>query len=76
MVKSGLFFGGIFLSGLALGIINILVVLLLLNFIFNRKSNLKIMINVFIGSVVLLGFGMGFTLVSLVEFSDTSLSNN
>lgn len=76
IVKSGLFFGGIFLSGLALGIINILVVLLLLNFIFNRKSNLKIMINVFIGSVVLLGFGMGFTLVSLVGFSDTSLSNN
>lgn len=76
IVKSGLFFGGIFLSGLALGIINILVVLLLLNFIFNRKSNLKIMINVFIGSVVLLGFGIGFTLVSLVGFSDTSLSNN
>ena len=76
IVKSGLFFGGIFLSGLALGIINILVVLLLLNFIFNRKSNLKIMINVFIGSVVLLGFGLGFTLVSLVGFSDTSLSNN
>lgn len=76
IVKSGLFFTGIFSSGLALGIITILGILLLLNFIFNRKSNFKIMINAFIGSVILLGFGLGFVLVSLVGFSDTSLSNN
>ncbi len=76
IAKSGLFFTGIFLSGLALGIINVLGVLLLLNFIFNRKSNFKIMINVFIGSVILLGLGLGFVLVSLVGFSDASLSNN
>lgn len=76
IVKSGLFFTGIFSSGLALGIITILGILLLLNFIFNRKSNFKIMINAFIGSVILLGLGLGFVLVSLVGFSDASLSNN
>lgn len=76
IVKSGLFFTGIFSSGLALGIITILGILLLLNFIFNRKSNFKIMINTFIGSVILLGLGLGFVLVSLVGFSDASLSNN
>lgn len=76
IVKSGLFFTGIFSSSLALGIITILGILLLLNFIFNRKSNFKIMINAFLGSVILLGLGLGFTLVSLVGFSDASLSNN
>lgn len=76
IVKSGLFFTGIFSSGLALGIIIILGILLLLNFIFNRKSNFKIMINAFLGSVILLGLGLGFALVSLVGFSDASLSNN
>lgn len=76
IVKSGLFFTGIFSSSLALGIITILGILLLLNFIFNRKSNFKIMINAFLGSVILLGLGLGFTLVSLVGFSDASLNNN
>lgn len=76
IVKSGLFFTGIFSSSLALGIITILGILLLLNFIFNRKSNFKIMINAFIGSVILLGLGLGFALVSLVGFSDASSSNN
>ena len=76
IVKSGLFFTGIFSSGLALGIITILGILLLLNFIFNRKSNFKIMIYAFLGSVILLGLGLGFVLVSLVGFSDASLSNN
>ena len=76
IVKSGLFFTGIFSSCLALGIIIILGILLLLNFIFNRKSNFKIMINAFIGSIILLGLGLGFALVSLVGFSDASLSNN
>ena len=76
IVKSGLFFGGIFLLSLALGIINGLAVVLLLNFIFNRESNFKEMINVFIGSIILLGLGGGLTLVSLVGFSDTSLSDN
>lgn len=76
IVKSGLFFTGIFSSSLALGIITILGILLLLNFIFNRKSNFKIMINAFLGSVILLGLGLGFALVSLVGFSDASSSNN
>lgn len=76
IVKSGLFFGGIFLLSLALGIINGLAVVLLLNFIFNRESNFKVMINVFIGSIIFLGLGGGLTLVSLVGFSDTSLSDN
>ena len=34
------------------------------------------MINAFIGGVILLGLGLGFALVSLVGFSDASLSNN
>ena len=34
------------------------------------------MINAFIGSIILLGLGLGFVLVSLVGFSDASLSNN
>ena len=76
IVKSGLFFGGIFLLSLALGIINGLAVVLLLNFIFNRESNFKVMINVFIGSIIFLGLGGGLTLVSLVGFNDTSLSDN
>ena len=34
------------------------------------------MINAFVGGVILLGLGLGFVLVSLVGFSDASLSNN
>lgn len=71
ILKSKLHFVGVFLSLWVLIILNIIVLIFLLNLIFNRESKIKLMINSFLASLILLGLGLGFSLVSLVGFSES-----
>ena len=74
ILKSKLFFAGVFISIIALAILNIVVLIFLLNLIFNRQSKIRLMLNAFLGSLILLGMGLGFSLVSLVGFSNSLTS--
>lgn len=66
--RTGLFFIGLLISILSASVINIILILLLLNFVFNRKSNKKIMIWSFIISLVTVGIGVGLLLIGTLQF--------
>lgn len=66
--KTGLFFIGLLISILSASIINIVLILLLLNFVFNRKNNKKIMIWSFIISLITVGIGVGLILIGTLQF--------
>ena len=66
--KTGLFFFGLLLSILSCISIGSIILLLLLNFIFNRKNSKKFMILGFIGSVILFGIGCGMIAIGVVKF--------
>ena len=68
IVKTGIFFLGIAISLLALATLNIIVILFLFNFIFNRQSNKKRMIWSFIMALVILGSGIGLSLLGSLKF--------
>lgn len=53
---------------LAAIIINIIVLLLMIYFIINKKTNLKVMCYVFLGSLVLMGIGAGIGFIGFTEF--------
>jgi len=66
--KTGLFFIGLLLLILSVGIINIIFILLLLNFVFNRKNDKKKMIYTFIVSLIMIGISSGLLLVGALDF--------
>lgn len=66
--RTGLFFLGLLISILSASVINIILILLLLNFVFNRKSNKKIMIWSFIISLIAIGIGVGLLLIGTLQF--------
>ena len=66
LFKYSVLFIGIDLSLLAIIIINILILLVMLNYIINKRSNLKLISCIFLGSLILCGVGVG---VSLIGFS-------
>ena len=66
--RTGLFFIGLLISILSASVINIILILLLLNFVFNRKSNKKIMIWSFIISLITIGIGVGLLLIGTLQF--------
>lgn len=68
VAKTGLFFIGLLLTFVSASIIDIVVILLILNFIFNRKNDKKKMVWAFIVSVVVLGIGCGMTLLGSLNF--------
>ena len=59
IVKSGLLFLGVFLILLALIITNIIVIVLIFDFIINRKPRFRVLITSFIISLILFGTGSG-----------------
>ena len=67
-IKTGLFFIGFVIAILSAAIINVIVILLLLNFVFNRKSDKKRMIWAFVISLVMFGIGIGLVLVGALDF--------
>ena len=67
-VKTGLVFLGLLLAILSAGIVNIVLILLTLNFVFNRKNDKKKMIWSFIISLIMFGTGIGLVIVGALNF--------
>lgn len=68
---TGLFFIGVLLALLGATAIAVVIELILLNFVFNRKSNKKILIWSFIGSLLLTGAGSGLAFIGSLDFEIT-----
>lgn len=66
--KTGILFIGLLLAFLSMGIINIVVLLLILNFIFNRKNDKKKMIWSCIISLIVLGISIGLIFIGSLKF--------
>ena len=66
--KTGLFFIGALLTICGCSVIGIIFLLIILNFVFNRKNNKKSMIWCFIISLILLGFGIGLIFIGSLDF--------
>lgn len=72
--KTGLFFVGLLTAVLSLSSVSVIILLLILNFVFNRKNNKKNMIWSFIISIISLGIGSGLIFVGVLSF-DVSHDN-
>lgn len=68
-LKNGLFFLGLILTLLASIFINIIVLIILFNFVLTRKNNKKCLLISFISSTVFFGFGLGFIAISITNFN-------
>ncbi len=75
IVKTGFFFVGIVIAILAASVIVGDILLLILNFVFNRKSNKKLMIWSFILGIVVFGIGFGLTSIGGLKF-DVDFDNS
>ena len=69
IVKTGLFFVGTLVTLIGIIIINILLILMFINFTFNRKSDKKKFIYVFISGLVISGLGIGLTFIGSLGFN-------
>lgn len=67
-IKTGVFFVGLLFAIISLSIIGVIILLALINFIFNRKNNKKPMIYGFILSVVVFGLGLGLSFLGSLKF--------
>lgn len=74
--KTGILFIGLLFAFLSIGIINIVVLLLLLNFIFNRKNDKKKMIWSFIVSLIVLGLSIGLIFLGSLKFDYLTYDKN
>ena len=68
LYKTGFFFIGLILTILSASVITIIILLLILNFVFNRKNDKKKMIWSFISSLIILGVGCGMIFVGATSF--------
>ena len=66
--KTGIFFIGILLALLAASTIAAIILVLILNFVFNRKSNKKMMIWGFVLSLAIFGLGCGLVFSGSLNF--------
>ena len=76
IIKTGLFFLGIFLILSSCIIINLIILVILFNFIMNEKSKKKLLFISFIISLLLFGVGMGFTTIGFTKFDYIDDINN
>ena len=67
-IKTGLVFVGLLLAILSAAIINLVLILLSLNFVFNRKNDKKKMIWSFVIALIMIGIGSGLVLVGALDF--------
>ncbi len=67
--KTGLFFVGLSLAFLSLGIIDIILILLIFNFLFDRENNKKLIIWSFIGSLIAFAISCGLIFVGTLNFN-------
>lgn len=66
--KTGIFFLGCFFGCLSSGIALAAVIILLFNFVFNRKSNKKLIIWSFVGSILVIGISIGMVMIGSLQF--------
>lgn len=76
ILKTGLFFIGIFFSLLSCIVLNILLIVILYNFLINKKSNKQYIIRILISSLIVLGFGIGFIIIGVLNFNYINNTNN
>lgn len=77
--KSGLFFLGIILGSLSCIAINLVLLIVIINFIFNRKTNKKKMIYTFLISLLTFGISVSLVFTGLTKFNlveDPSFQTN
>ncbi len=67
--KTGIFFVGLLLAFLSLGVIDIIFILLIFNFLFNRENNKKLVIWSFIGSLIAFAISCGLIFVGTLNFN-------
>lgn len=68
ITKTGLIFIGIFLTLLACIIINLIILVILFNFIMSKKSKKKLLLIAFLSSLLMFGVGAGLTVVGFTSF--------
>ena len=76
IAKSGLVFIGILLLLLGCIFINLVILILIYNFLRSIKSKTKVMMFVFISSLILFGVGVGLTCLGILDFEYINENNN
>lgn len=76
VIKTGLFFIGLFLSILACIVINLIILMILFSFITNRKIDSKCSIIAFLVSIVCFGIGIGIGIIGFTNFDYIDDINN
>lgn len=69
IAKTGLFFVGILLSLIACIIINLIIIIILINFIMSKKNKKGILLISFILSLLTLGIGIGISIIDFTSFN-------
>lgn len=75
-IKTGLLFFGLLLTLLSCIFINLIVLIILFNFIINKKNNKKYLLISFILSIVLFGIGVGISVLGITNFDYIDDINN
>lgn len=75
IIKSGLTFIGIFLTILSSIIINVLIIYIIYRFIINKKLLTRNIFIIFITSLIVFGLSIGMTIVSTINYEETSEYN-
>ncbi len=73
--KTGLFFVGLLTLIISISSLNIILILIILNFIFNRKTEKKKMIWSFLISLIFLGISIGLILIGSLNFNIVKSNN-
>ncbi len=76
LYKTGMFFIGLLGITLSSAIIDIIFILIIINFIFNRKNNKKKVIWSFIISLIVLGISLGLVFIGSLKFDVISIPDN
>jgi len=76
IVQTGLFFLGLALAIVSCIVINIIILFILFNFIIGKKTNGKMLLVVFIVSIVLFGVGIGIGFIGFTNFNYIDDINN
>lgn len=74
IIKTGLFFIGIFLSLIGVIGINVIILLILLNFVFNRKNKKSRIIFCTIFNLIITGIGIGLICISILDFKTIDMN--
>jgi len=74
--KTGIFFLGLILASLSSGIITAAVLILILNFVFNRKTEKKAIVLSIVGSIIVFGMSCGLIFRGALNFEVTTNDNS